>query len=147
MNILLESFLEQAKDSIGHAAMLLAMTNTLETENELKRLYKEFNYRCVVTEVGGSFGEKLQIKITKSVIGASLNERLIEKDSHDIHALLHATEEAKKGILVNSASSTNIKMKIAIVRGEKWIAVVLFGESSIHPTTGHPRCGLGVMHI
>ncbi|MDD2402163.1 MAG: HutP family protein [Clostridia bacterium] len=39
--------------------------------------------------------------------------------------MLHATEEAKKGFIVNASTSTSIATKVAIVRNEKWIAVAI----------------------
>lgn len=81
------------------------------------------------------------------VIGAALNSGLIAKTSTNIHALLHATEEAKKSMMVNVSSSVSIAVKIAIVKDKEWIAVALYGESAIHPLTNHERVGLGVMHL
>ncbi|MGL4453524.1 HutP family protein [Cetobacterium sp.] len=134
--------------SVGHKALLLALTRTIDEENELKKRYKAEEIRFVVTEIGGkSSGGELQEKINKSVIGACLNEKLIEKNGPNLHAVLHATEEAKKCILMNTTSTASVVLKIAIVRDEHWIAVAMFGESSIHPLTGHERCGLGIMHI
>ena len=134
--------------SVGHKALLLALTKTIEEEDNLKKIYRGEGIKFVVTEIGGksSRGE-LQEKINKSVIGACLNERLIEKNGPNLHAVLHATEEAKKCILMNTTSTASVVLKIAIVRDEHWIAVAMFGESSIHPLTGHERCGLGIMHI
>ena len=133
--------------TVGYNAMLLALTRTINDENELKSIYKEKGIRFVVTEMGGKSDGNFQDKINRAVIGASLGEGLVEKTPHDIHAVLHASEEAKRGILVNTTSSTNIALKIAIVRDEAWVAVAMFGESSIHPITSHERAGLGVMHI
>ena len=81
------------------------------------------------------------------MFGAGLNSGLIQKEPHEVHALLHATEEAKRGAIINVSSEANMAVKIAIVRKEHWIAVALFGESAIHPITEHERCGLGIMHI
>lgn len=72
---------------------------------------------------------------------------LFKKTTNDIHALIHATEEAKKGILVNVSTSANLAMKIAVARDDTWIAVALFGKSALHYMTNHDRAGLGVMHI
>lgn len=100
--------------------------------------------KAVVTEVGGktSFYD-FNERINRAVIGACLNSGLIEKKSNDIHAVIHATEEAKRGLLV----SVSLAMKIAVVRNEHWIAVALFGKSALHYMTNHERAGLGVMHI
>ena len=100
-----------------------------------------------MTETGGKSNQDFQDKIAKSVIGATLNQGVISKESTEIHALFHAVEEAKRGVLVNTTTDTNLALKIAIVRNANWIAVAMFGESAIHPLSSHERCGLGIMHI
>ena len=113
-----------------------------------KKMLSEAGYRFVVTEVGGTSDRSdFQLKTTKAVIGAALNSGLISKSPTNYHALLHATEEAKRGILVNAASNVSLAVKIAVVRDARWIAVALFGESALHPLTNHERAGLGVMHL
>lgn len=134
--------------SVGTAAMLLALTRNMQDEEYAKKMIGELGFRYVVTEVGGnSVLSEFQTKTTKAVIGAALNSGIIAKSPTNYHALLHATEEAKRGIMVNVASSASLAVKIAIVRDDHWIAVSLFGESALHPVTGHERAGLGVMHL
>lgn len=141
-------FMRNSIKSVGTAAMLLALTRTMTDEDAAKKMLFDIGYRFVVTEVGGtSERSEFQLKTTKAVIGASLNSGLISKSPTNYHALLHATEEAKRGILVNAASSVSLAVKIAVVRDDKWIAVALFGESALHPLTNHERAGLGVMHL
>ena len=142
-----QSVMNKPGTTVGYNALLLALTRNINDENLLKKTFKEQKIRFVVTEIGGKSDLDFQDKINRAVIGASLNEGLADKTPHDIHAVLHATEEAKRGILINTTSSTNIALKVAIVRDENWVAVAMFGESSIHPITSHERCGLGVMHI
>jgi len=138
----MEAFLlGESIKSVGVAAMLLALTRTLKDEETAKRALTEAGHKFVVTEVGGKtsyddFHEKV-----------SLNSGIIEKTANDIHALIHATEEAKKGILVSVSSSASLALKIAVVRGSGWLAVALFGKSALHYMTNHERAGLGVMHI
>lgn len=131
----------------GYDALQLALTQSLAEEAKLKALYAEMGKRFVVTEIGGTSGGDFQEKINRSVLGAALNAGLVQKTPHELHALLHATEEAKRGVLVNAASSVSLALKVAIVRQPHWIAVAMYGQSSIHPVTSHERCGLGVMHL
>lgn len=134
--------------SVGMAAMLLALTRTMQDEDAVKRMLANQGFRFVVTEVGGtSANSDFQTKTTKAVIGACMNTGLIAKTPTNYHALLHATDEAKRGIMVNVASSTSVAVKIAVVRDKNWIAVALFGESALHPLTNHDRAGLGLMHL
>ena len=134
--------------TVGTASMLLALTRTMADEQAVKQLLAEHGYRFVVTEVGGNSAmNEFQTKTTRAVIGAALNSGIIVKSATNYHALLHAVEEAKRGIMVNVASSASLAVKIAIVRDKDWIAVALFGESALHPVTNHERAGLGVMHL
>lgn len=146
----MEAFLlGESIKSIGVAAMLLALTRTLKDEETAKRALTEAGHKFVVTEVGGKTSyDDFHEKVNRAVIGASLNSGIIEKTANDIHALIHATEEAKKGILVSVSSSASLALKIAVVRGSGWlVAVALFGKSALHYMTNHERAGLGVMHI
>lgn len=140
-------FTKERNIDVGAAAMLLALTWSLRIEEEVKVVLKNTDLKFVVTEIGGkSYGE-FQEKSTKAIIGACLNSGLIKKAATEIHAVLHAAEEAKRGLLINASSSTSLAMKIAIVRDKEWIAVAMFGQSAIHPITNHTRAGLGIMHI
>lgn len=145
----MEAFLlGESIKSVGVAAMLLALTRTLKDEETAKRALTEAGHKFVVTEVGGKTSyDDFHEKVNRAVIGASLNSGIIEKTANDIHALIHATEEAKKGILVSDSSSASLALKIAVVRGSGWLAVALFGKSALHYMTNHERAGLGVMHI
>ncbi len=145
----MEAFLlGESIKSVGVAAMLLALTRTLKDEETAKRALTEAGHKFVVTEVGGKTSyDDFHEKVNRAVIGASLNSGIIEKTANDIHALSHATEEAKKGILVSVSSSASLALKIAVVRGSGWLAVALFGKSALHYMTNHERAGLGVMHI
>ena len=134
--------------NVGTAAMLLALTRNMQDEEEVKKLLTDQGFRLVVTEVGGNSAlSDFQVKTTKAVIGACMNTGLVAKTPTNYHSLLHATEEAKRGIMVNLASSTSVAVKIAVVRDEQWVAVALFGESALHPLTNHDRAGLGIMHL
>lgn len=142
-------FLLSSVASPGSAAMLLAITQTLKDEDAVKALVAKAGLKAVVTEVGGkSSCDHFDEKLNKAVIGASLNAGLIQKTSNDIHAVIHAAEEAKRGIFqVGVSSNASLALKIAIVRGENWIAVASFGKSALHYMTNHERAGLGIMHI
>lgn len=133
---------------VGYCAMRLAMTRSIYEENTVKNeLAKSKDFQFVVTEVGGSSKKDFQEKMSRSILGAALNAGLIQKLPHEVHALFHAAEEAKRGTLVNISSDVHLALKVAIVRREHWIAVAIFGDSAIHPITCHERCGLGVMNL
>ncbi len=133
-------------DKVGKYALYLALSSR-EEEQILKEQYKEKNIKFCVTEVGGKSDSSFHGKLTNAVIGAVLNENIFNKTPQNLHALLHATEEAKLGVRINENFSKHFAFKVAIVIDNNWIAVAIYGESSMHSLTGHERCGLGVMHI
>lgn len=134
-------------NGIGYYAMRLAITQSQYEEEHVKEEYASRQLKVVVTETGGKTGLDFQDKVSRSLIGAALNQGVIDRSGNEIHALFHAAEEAKRGVLVNSTTDTSVAVKIAIVRSEHWISVAMFGTSAIHPLSSHERCGLGVMHI
>ena len=140
--------LQETLKSASAAAMLLALTRNLHDEEVVKKSLTEVGYKFMVTEVGGKIGiSDFQERINKAIIGAGLNGQVIEKNAREVHALVHAAEEAKRGMMINASSSSSLALKIAIVRSEHWISVAMFGKSALHYTTNHHRAGLGVMHI
>ncbi len=132
---------------IGRCALTLALTETMQEESEMKRALKEKGFQCGIAEVGGNTRKDFQSKFIRTIVGTALSNGVIEKVSHEIHALITAAGDAQNGIIFNGTSESNIAVKIAIVRNKHWIAVAIFGESAFHPLTGHARCGLGVMNI
>ncbi len=134
-------------NSAGRLAMLLAITATRAEEMAIRDLAAaNGTYRCAVTEVGGKYGD-FRERIFHAVVGAALNSGVIAKTPFQMHALLHATVEAERGMLVNIPGSSSLNTKVAIVTDGKWIAVAIFGVSAFHPLTNHERAGLGVMHL
>lgn len=131
---------------MGQAALLLAITKTREDEENIRTVLNGKGFKCAVTETGGSVQE-VRKKVIKSVLGAALNNGVIEKNSREAHAILHATQEAERGYMFDSFWSNDVMMKISIVRTTNWIAVGMFGQSAMHMETNHERAGLGVMHI
>ncbi len=141
-------FIKNSVHSVGSAAMLLALTKTIYDEDCVKKCIEEVGYSSVVTEVGGKTSfDDFNERVNRAVIGACLNSGVVEKNAREIHALIHATEEAKKGILVSVNTSASLAIKISVVRGDGWLAVALFGLSALHYMTNHERAGLGIMHI
>lgn len=136
----------QDDNQIGRAALLLASTSTHPAEKELKAQLGELNWRSVATEIGGLAGELPQ-KITRALVGASLNAGVIEKNQREMHALMHAAVEAMEGFIHKGMLEASIGAKIGIVRNNKWIAVAVMGDTAYHAVAHHERCGLGVMHL
>jgi hut operon positive regulator len=132
--------------TVGRIAMLLALTQTAEEETDLKQKFMDEGYLCAVTGMGGN-AKDIKQKINNAVIGASLNNGVIRKTSEEVHAVIHATLEAKEGMMLSAPTGANIAVKIAIARNGNWLAVAIYGSSAMHTITNHERVGLGVMHI
>lgn len=134
------------KIDIGKAAVLLSMSPNKLEENKIRKYYESLGIKCVMTEVGGS-GDLLLKKIINSCVGASLNVGVIEKEPHEIHAVIHATQEACHGLMLHMPLHANLHLKISIVRKDRWICVVMYGNSAYHILSNHSRLGMGYMNI
>lgn len=136
------------KPSLERAALLLAMTETREKENELKQWMLSQKINCAVTEIGGTVATLQPTgKLTHSVISAAINTGIIRKEAKTIHALVHATAEASRSVFIHTHSNASFALKIALVTDRDWIAVAMFGRSSLHVLSEHYRVGLGYMHL
>lgn len=131
---------------IGRLALLLALTLTNEEEEVLKKELSESGFLCAVTGIGGD-NEEIKRRINMAVIGACLNNNIIDKTPREIHSVIHATLEAKEGLLLSAPNGGNFAGKIAIIRHNDWLAVAIYGHSAMHVMTNHERVGLGIMHI
>lgn len=140
------SFFIKEDDSLEKVAILLSMAETKEEEDYYMGVYNELGYSCVITGASGKDHE-VRNKLVNATMGAALNERIIEKDVKEAHALLHATAEACLGLKISSPLSQSLQLKIAIVRKEDWIAVSIYGDIAIHMITNHKTIGVGTMHI
>lgn len=134
------------ENQAGRAALVLASTTTAESEEMCKRELASLSWKSVATEVGGLAGELPQ-KVTRALVGASLNAGVVEKKRNEMHALMHAAQEALSGFLAVGMLEASVGAKIAIVRNTKWIAVAVMGDTAYHAVAHHERCGLGIMHI
>lgn len=142
-----QEILTSMLDCTEAASVLLAMTGSLHDENAVKNLLSGRGYKFAVTELGGdASSSEFRDKTTRAIIGACLNCGVIEKNAREIHAVLHAAEDAKMGYSPNMTPA-NISCKIAVVRGKGWIAVTFYGNSAVHHVTNHKRLGFGIMHI
>lgn len=126
--------------------MLLALTVSKSEEDSLKKRLVGEGFNCAVTGAGGNVLEMKQ-KIVSSVIGACLNNNVVNKSPEEIHALMHASLEAKEGMLLGAPNSANLAVKIAIARYENWLAVAIYGHLAMQGISSHETAGLGIMHL
>lgn len=115
----------------------------------LKEYYSStFGFVCGVTELGGTVNALQQTgKLNNTVLSAAVNTGVITKEPKKIHALVHATLEASNSIFIHSNSNASFALKIGLTTNFEWLAVAIFGRSSLHPLSEHCRVGLGFMHI
>ena len=139
---------KEDKPSLERIALALALSETREKENELKKIMLSQNVYCAVTELGGTYAALQPTgKLTHSVLSAAINTGAISKEAKSIHAVVHATLEACQGIFVHTNSNASYALKIGIASDRDWIAIAIFGRSSLHALSEHCRVGLGYMHL
>lgn len=83
------------------AAICLALTNTIKSEDLLKKMCHNKGYRCAVTEFGGN-GSEFSSKVIGHIIAACLNKNIIKRNVFEMHAVIHAAEEAARGFLAHN---------------------------------------------
>lgn len=132
--------------TLGRAAMLLAMSQTREQEEEIKQLIKSCGMQCCVTEAGGVESD-FKSQSIRNILGAAYANKIIEKNSIATHALLHAAVEAGRNLFYNMPVITSLKMKFSVVKNDEWICVAAFGDCGMHTLTSHDRSGMGMMHL
>lgn len=136
------------KPSLEREALFLVLTDSRERENEVKQQLIAQNLNCAVTEIGGTVATLQPTgKLTHSVIAAALNTGVIKKDPKEIHAVVHATLEASNSIFIHTNSNASFALKIGMVTDGDWIAIAMFGRTSVNILSEHCRVGLGYMHL
>ena len=143
------TMVEKRRPSLERSAIRLAMTETREEEDKLKKsLLESYDMRSGVTELGGTEANLQHTgKLTNSVMATAFNTGVITKEARKIHALIHATLEASNSIFIHNNSNASYALKIGLTTDSEWIAVAIFGRSSLHPLLEHARVGLGFMHL
>lgn len=141
-----ETITKDGKVDIGKAAVFISMLENKSRELFVKEYIEELGLKVVITEVAGS-GRDLKKKIINSCVGAALNIDVIDKEAHHVHGLIHAAQEAGRGLMLDMPLDANLHIKIAIVRSEHWIAVSMYGNSAYHILSNHSRLGLGYVNI
>lgn len=143
------SMVKKKRPSLERSAIRLALTETREEEEKLKKFFLEmYDMRSGVTEIGGTETVLQHTgKLTNSVMATAFNTGVISKEARKIHALIHATLEASNSIFIHNNSNASYALKIGLATDTDWIAVAIYGRSSLHPLLEHARVGLGFMHL
>jgi hut operon positive regulatory protein len=137
--------MEFSLDRLGKVAVLAALTDGQE-EAVIKSEVGPAGYRLAITFVSG-MSTDIKTSFVKSIIGCAVQNGIIQKTPGQIHAVVHAALDAFTGVLHAVPADASLKLKVAIVSNETWIAVAIYGDSAFYPLTNHERCALGVMHL
>ena len=81
------------------------------------------------------------LAMTTSLADENALKELLQKQGYKF-AVTELGGDASK-----SEFREKISGKVAIVRGNGWIAVTFYGDSAAHYITNHKRMGFGIMHI
>ncbi len=129
------------------AVLLLVLASNRAMEKNLRHeIEKTGMYKCVVTEIGTGI-DTARRKVVSAVVGASLDNGLINKTPNHVHALLHAAEEAIKVFMESNPLASDLGVRISIVRDSQWIVVAMLGSASAHYLSNHKSISLGMMHM
>ncbi len=108
------------------SAIYLAMTRSREYENYWLEKVEGYGYKGAITQTGAS-AEKLPIKLRESTTVAAIARGVIEEKARHKMAVSNAVKDAYSQLaLVNPGLGGGFK--IAVVRGEEYIAVAIFGR-------------------
>lgn len=131
---------------VGRAALYLAMSEDIADERHVKDALSLCGWKAVATEIGGISGN-IQLKASRAIVGAALNSGVVRKSPSEMHALMHAAQEAFGHFIPYGLIECSIGAKIAIVRNSQWLAVAVSGDTAYHAIAHHERVGVGVMHL
>lgn len=113
------------------AAVRMALTETRENEQALKKLLLESNIHAVAVDYGGEFISSVT-KITERAVVAAKRESVIKDCHSEEGAVAGAAREAISQI-INKAIGLNVGGKIGIARyGEHVAVAIFFGIGLLH---------------
>ena len=108
------------------AAVYAAMSEDIEKENEIKRMFGERNIKVAAVNYGGEYFQALLKTVERAVIAAK-REGVIGDSHNEEGAVAGAAHEAISQI-INKALGLNVGAKIGIARYNDHISVAVFLE-------------------
>ncbi len=118
--------------AIGRAALRLAITETREEEQELKKKLAAKGIRSVAVDFGGQFIPSIS-KIIEHAVVAAQRQQVVAENHIGEGAVLGATQEALEQ-LKRKASGLNVGGKIGIARYREHLSVAIYA-------------GVGILHL
>lgn len=117
---------------IAYAAIELALSESREEENQLKKEYSAMGIRTAAVDVGGDFVASIKKMVERAMVAAK-RENVIKENHSDEGAIAGATREAISQIMPK-AMGLNVGGKIGIARQRDHISVAVF-------------LGIGLLHL
>ncbi len=131
---------------IGKLALMLAMSDDEEEVTFKSSISDMQGIKMVIKYISGK-SSTIQTSIVKTIVNASLQSEIIENRPTQIHGLLHATLGAYTSLREQGVVESNLKIKVAVVCDDRWVAVAMYGSSAFHYMTSHERASLHIMHV
>lgn len=117
---------EKARLSLEGAAIYLAMTRSRTYEHYWLEKIQAYGFKGAITQVGAG-GEKLGVKLRESTIAAAIARGVISEEMREKVAVSNAVRDAYMQLaLINPGLGGGFK--VAVVRGEGRVSVVIFGR-------------------
>ncbi|WP_240837792.1 HutP family protein [Acidaminobacter sp. JC074] len=117
----------------------LLMSDSRVEEDMMKEEYKSKGYDCFVTLISG-LGTSLEEKILYHSIKAGVHSSLIAECPYEIELLVHALEDAMKGIkFINS----DMKVKVAALGKNNHLVVSVYCNKRLYKQVSKPFIGMG----
>ncbi|MDP4108777.1 MAG: HutP family protein [Bacillota bacterium] len=114
---------------VAAAAIRLAVTSSMEEEDELKKYFAQHGLKVAAANFGGEFIPSINKIIERAVVAAK-REGVISSAHADEGAVAGAAREAISQ-LTNKAIGSNVGGKIAISRFNDHVSVAVFFEISL----------------
>ncbi len=132
---IVEGYVRQDQDDIDthkdvvtpeSAAIYLAMTRSREYEEYWLEKIRGYGYQGAITQTGAS-AEKLPIKLRESTTVAAIARDVIEENPRQKMAISNAVKDAYSQLaLINPGLGGGFK--IAVVKGDGYVCVAIFGR-------------------
>lgn len=124
--------MERVSINIGRAAIRMAISDSRECEQAMKKELAENGIRSVAVDFGGCFMETIP-KIIEHAVVAAQRQHVIEENHTSEGALIGAVQESLEQ-LKRKALGLNVGGKIGIARYKEHLSVAIY-------------MGVGIMHL
>lgn len=117
---------------IASAAIKMALSESREEENEIKKDLRKHGIRAAAVDCGGEYINSVKKIVERSIVAAK-RENVIKENHYDEGAIAGATREALSQVMPK-AVGFNVGGKVGIARHNDHISVVVF-------------LGIGLLHL